>query len=224
MRRGISDYTFGIYFNTQKLKFVLMKRMIFTILALTSIVSIINAQDNSTDSRDKLMFGLKAGVNLSNVYDTKGEDLVADSKFGFAGGAFLSVPFGKIFGIQPEILFSQKGFKGKFLGAEYTQTSSYIDMPLLLALKPNAFATLLFGPQFSFLAKEKDTFVNLSETTEFDNLRKNTFCLTGGADINVMNFVLSARAGWDVQKNNGDGYTTPRYKNVWYQATLGLRF
>jgi hypothetical protein len=171
------------------------------------------------------MFGLKAGINLSKVYDTKGQDFVADPKFGFATGAFLSVPLGKILGIQPEILFSQKGFKGKFLNiVEYTETTSYIDIPLLVALKPNGFATLLVGPQFSFLVKQKDKFAGNSQTQNFDNLRKNTFCLTGGADFNVMNFVLSARAGWDVQKNNGDGYTSPRYKNVWYQATVGFRF
>jgi hypothetical protein len=201
-----------------------MKKIILIILVITSVASITRAQGNDYDFRDKMMFGLKAGVNLSNVYDTKGEDFVADSKFGFATGAFLAVPFGKMFGIQPELLFSQKGFKGTFLGVNYTQTTSYIDMPLLLALKPNGFATLLFGPQFSFLVKQKDTFANSSQTQNFDNLRKNTFCLTGGADINVMNFVLSARAGWDIQKNNGDGYTSPRYKNVWYQATLGFRF
>jgi hypothetical protein len=37
--------------------------------------------------------------------------------------------------------------------------------------------------------------------------------------------VLSARSGWDVQRNNGDGTSSiPRYKNVWFQATIGYRF
>jgi hypothetical protein len=34
------------------------------------------------------------------------------------------------------------------------------------------------------------------------------------------NIVIGARAGWDLLNNKGDGTsTTPRYKNMWYQAT-----
>jgi len=43
-------------------------------------------------------------------------------------------------------------------------------------------------------------------------------------DINLNNIVIGARAGWDLFNNNGDGTsTTPRYKNVWAQATVGIR-
>jgi len=37
--------------------------------------------------------------------------------------------------------------------------------------------------------------------------------------------VLSGRVAWDLYDNNGDGTsTTPRYKNVVGQITLGYRF
>jgi hypothetical protein len=50
-------------------------------------------------------------------------------------------------------------------------------------------------------------------------------CLTGGFDITMKHIVLSARAGWDLQENHSDGTSsTPRYKNVWYQGTIGYRF
>jgi len=46
----------------------------------------------------------------------------------------------------------------------------------------------------------------------------------GGVDINLVNIVLGARVGLDMYNNNGDGTsTTPRYKNVWAQATVGFR-
>jgi hypothetical protein len=35
-----------------------------------------------TDNREKLLFGLKIGTNYSNIYDSQGENFVADSKFG----------------------------------------------------------------------------------------------------------------------------------------------
>ena len=49
---------------------------------------------NAQDKRDNLHFGLKVGANLSNVYDSQGQNFVADSKYGLAGGAFLSIPLG----------------------------------------------------------------------------------------------------------------------------------
>jgi hypothetical protein len=189
----------------------------------------------STTAQDDVAFGLKIGTNYSNVYDSKGEDFDADGKFGLAAGAFLSIPFGQYFGIQPEVLFSQKGFKatGTILGSTYdmVRTTNYIDVPLLVAVKPVHSITLLAGPQFSFLMKQKDKFTsptsNYAQEEEFDNdnLRKNTLCFTGGADINVEHTVLSLRAGWDLSNNNGNGTSsTPRYKNVWAQATIGYRF
>ena len=195
-----------------------------------------NAQsDAAAESRQKASFGLKVGANYSNVYDSEGEDFIADAKFGFAAGGFISIPLGKFFGIQPEVLFSQKGFKssGTYLGNTYsmTRTTDYIDVPLLFAVKPIDQVTFLFGPQFSYLLSQKDDFTagTISSTQEQDfdnsNIRKNTFGLTGGVDFNASNFVFGIRAAWDVKNNDGDGNsTTPRYKNMLYQATLGYRF
>lgn len=213
-----------------------MKKAILTIALITLSVSNSIAQEStSTDNRGKLFFGLKVGTNYSNVYDSESEDFVADSKFGLAAGAFVSIPLGKFIGVQPEILFSQKGFKssGTFLGTEYkaTRTTNFIDVPLLFAVKPVEFITILFGPQYSYLMKQKDEFTSgsfsSSEEEEFtnDNIRKNTFSLIGGADLNFNNFVVGIRSGWDLKNNQGDGSsTTPRYKNMWYQATVGYRF
>jgi hypothetical protein len=188
----------------------------------------------AVDSRDQFMFGLKAGANYSNVYDTKGDNFNADGKFGVAAGGFISIPIITLFGIQPEILFSQKGFKGtgNILGGSYelTRTSNYLDVPIFLAFKPDPVITILAGPQYSYLLSQKDAFTNGSITTaqktefENDNIRKNTLCFVGGLDLNLTHAVIGARAGWDIQNNNGDGSsTTPRYKNVWYQLTIGFR-
>lgn len=196
--------------------------------------SAVNKSDIRNDVREKLMLGVKVGLNYSNVYDAQGEAFRADPKLGFVTGAFLCIPIGKFLGFQPEILFSQKGFiaTGSILGSTYslTRTTNYIDVPLLFALKPSRFISILAGPQYSYLLSQKDVFAIGSTTaeqeTEFtnDNIRKNTLCFTGGADITLRHIVISARAGWDVQNNNGNGTSsTPRYKNVWYQLTFGFR-
>ena len=186
-------------------------------------------------AQNKVAFGMKAGANYSNVYDSEGEDFNADPKFGLATGVFLSIPFTPFIGIQPEILFSQKGFRatGTMLGSSYDmeRTTNYIDVPLLVAVKPIESITFLAGPQFSFLMKQRDKFngptTNYAQEEEFDNdnLRKNTLCFTGGVDVNIDHTVISLRTGWDFSNNNGNGTSsTPRYKNVWLQATIGYRF
>ena len=189
----------------------------------------------TTDNRETLSFGLKLGTNYSNVYDSDNDDFVADSKFGFAAGGFVVIPFGQFIGIQPEVMYSQKGFKssGTYFGSTYemTRTTDFIDVPVLFAVKPIEQVTVLFGPQFSYLLSQKDEFTggNLSSTQEqeFDNddITKNILGLTGGVDINVDKLVFGLRAGWDIKANEGDGESsTPRYKNMWYQATVGYKF
>ena len=198
------------------------------------MINISYAQENKTDFREELKIGVKIGVNLSNVYDMQGEDFVADSKLGFVAGGFIAIPISKFLGIQPELLFSQKGFKatGRILGSpyEFTRTTNYIDVPDFFTLKPIESLTIMAGPQYSFLIKQSDAFtspiVNILQEQEFknDNIRRNTFCFIWGADVNLNSLVLGGRVAWDLYDNNGDGTsTTPRYKNVWYQLTIGLK-
>src|SRR3954464_10971947 len=87
---------------------------------------------SSKAAKRKLVVGVKAGFNYSNVYDEQGTDFVADGKNGFAGGAFLAIPVGSLLGLQPEILISQKGFQGSgtLLDQPYdiTRTTTYLDI------------------------------------------------------------------------------------------------
>ncbi len=189
----------------------------------------------TSDFSEKISIGVKAGANISNVYDTQGDEFDADAKLGFAAGAFVQIPLGRFLGFHPEILFSQKGYQGSgsILGSDYnyTRTTNFIDVPLLIALKASPFVTFLVGPQYSYLVSQKYYLhtalgdVTEEEHFENENLLKNTLSVTGGFDINLNSIIIGARAGWDITNNKGDGTsTTPRYKNMWYQATVGYRF
>lgn len=212
-----------------------MRKIIFTAVIFTSLMNNIIAQDTEESLRNEVIFGLKAGLNLSNVYDSEDEEFNADAKLGFAVGAFVALPITEFIGVQPEVLFSQKGFhgKGSLLGGNYdfTRTTNYIDIPLFFAYKPAESITILAGPQFSYLLSKKDEFKTASTSIlrqeEFVNedFRKNTMSFVGGFDINIEHLTVGVRLAWDVLNNNGDGSSsTPRYKNVWYQATVGYRF
>ncbi|HSZ73131.1 MAG TPA: porin family protein [Cytophagaceae bacterium] len=219
-----------------------MKHIITTIALLALSMNTIFAQDNNPDTRENFQIGFKAGANLSNVYDEKADNFVANDKVGFVGGIFFSIPINKFLGIQPEVLFSQKGFQstrtyssGPFLPnytVKYSTTTNHIDIPLMVQIKPTNFMTIVLGPQYSYILSKVDKKIdsngnNNSDTTNYnnDNLRKNILCAVGGVDFNIDHLVISGRAGWDLQDNNGDGSSTnPRYKNAWYQLTVGVKF
>lgn len=187
------------------------------------------------DDRERLLFGLKAGINVSNIYDSQGGDFDAEYRVGFVGGGFLSIPIGPYVGIQPEVLYSQKGYRqtGSFLGSDYSldRTYGFLDIPIYAQLKPVPQLTLLFGPQYSFLLHQRDRFTvgnytrEQEEEFENNNIRKNIFGLATGFDINISRFVIGARGAWDLQNNHGDGTSSnPRYKNALFQATAGFKF
>lgn len=203
-------------------------------VALLSTQSII-AQDQTTnsapyemDAREELKVGIKAGMNYSNVYSESGDDFVADGKVGFAGGVFVSIPLNQLIGIQPELMYSQKGFKGDVLGIDYKATFNYLDLPVHLQIKPTENISILAGPQFSYLLSSKYELGSLSavneEDLEDDNNRA-TVGISAGVDFTVQNFLISARGAWDLSKMNKDNSTSDiNYKNQVLQITLGYRF
>lgn len=204
--------------------------MLSLILAIPYAV----AAQNIDDPREVTRFGLKAGVNYSNVWDEDGQDFVAEGRVGFAGGLFFGIPIKKFLGVQPEILIVQKGFhgSGSMAGSPYSfsKTTTYLDIPILLQLKPAEFFTVLAGPQYSFLLRTKNAYTYGSsgsvQEQEFssDNIRKGVFGFVAGTDIIIRHVVVSGRMGWDFQTNHGDETSaTPRYKNKWLQFTIGFQ-
>lgn len=213
-----------------------MKKIVWIVIVFAGLACNSFAQESGIyDTRNNLILGIKGGANYSNVYDSQGENFNSEPKYGLAAGAFLSIPIGKYLGIHPEVLFSQKGFHASGMvegnSYNYTRTTNYLDVPLYVAFKPSRFLSIVAGPQYSYLLKQNDVFASDNMTMEQEieykqhDIRKNTLCFVGGVDINLRRYVFGLRTGWDVQNNNADGTaTTPRYKNVWYQGTIGIKF
>jgi len=218
-----------------------MKKILIVNIALTLFATFASAQEtvvataNRTDFRERFMFGLKAGTNFSKIYDSQNTSAVSDGKFGFAGGLFIAIPIGELFGIQPEVMFSQKGFKATadILGNNFnfTRTTNYIDLPIFFAFKPSEFLKLLAGPQYSY-TMQQNTKITSGTTTLAEeqiilnnSIRKNILGFSTGFEFTMKHVVMGARVAWDLQTNNADGSaSSPRYKNMLYQFTAGYRF
>ena len=132
-----------------------MKKTAFLATALLATAAISSAQAQD------IRFGLRAGANYSNLSgNIKNEDTY-NNKVGFLGGVMLNVPLlaDDLLSIQPEILYSQKGFENKptefssVLGKQKREGNvnyNYLDVPLLLKFKALGFVAEA-GPQYSYL-------------------------------------------------------------------------
>ena len=158
-----------------------------TVAKSTSVSTSSTSYTAKTETPDRtgLRIGVRAGVNSSNMIKSgSGDiDLSTGAKTGFTAAVFLEIPIIPAFSIQPEVQYSQKGYKasGTYLSApyEYKQTNNFIEIPLLAKFKPTQNFGIFIGPQFSFLTstKTKVTVVNTSHESQVDidndNLRKN---------------------------------------------------
>jgi hypothetical protein len=208
-----------------------MRKITLAIGLITFTFSSIFAQD---DSREKLHIGVKGGLNFASLIQDDYPDYEVDHKIGYVAGAFLAIPLNKFIGLQPEVLISQKGFesKGTFLLSNYTfsRTTTYLDIPLQIQLKPMEQLAIVGGVQYSYLLSKKDEVSgpnsSVVDEVKYDNddVTKNLLGAVVGLDITLNHFLIFGRYNLDLRKNNGDGTTTiPKYKNQVFQIGVGLR-
>ena len=77
---------------------------------------------------------------------------------GFHIGIYGESYLGKYVALQPEILYSQQGYKIVDDSGTYTQELDYINIPLMLKLYPVKSFFLEAGPQIGFSISHKETF------------------------------------------------------------------
>ncbi len=118
-------------------------------------------------------FGLRAGLNVS---DLTGDDALlgdTDPRLGFSGGVFANVPVGRSgLYVQPEVLYSMKGVTDGASGSDDEIQLDYVEVPLLLGFAtPVTDSGLMVGgyagPAIAFKVRERpDAGVDLFESTD----------------------------------------------------------
>lgn len=205
-------------------------------LALASIVAL--ALSNIThaqiqDTRENFHFGIKGGLNFASLIQDEYPNYEVNHKMGYVAGAYLTAPLGKFVGLQPEILISQKGFEstGRVLNSPYTvrRTTTFLDVPLMIQLKPVKEVAIVGGVMYSYLLSKRDEIVGedviVTDQVQYDNqdITKNILGAVVGLDINLNHFLIFGRYNIDLRRNNGDGTSTiPEYRNQVFQVGVGL--
>lgn len=214
-------------FNKTTLTAITLFNILFLVIGAN-----INTTTAQTTQTDPLTWGVKAGVNAADLY---GDDVSSsDTRAGFNGGLFVNYRFSKMFGVQPEVLFTQKGgdlSNGLAENGTTEYSLNYLEIPVLAKfyiptnsmLEPNIYV----GPKvgFNLSGEANDTDID-------DDLKNADFGLAFGAglDFNMgpkRNMLKTV--GLDVRYTLGltdtfDLPNEPDVKNSVFTAAVTLGF
>jgi hypothetical protein len=178
-------------------------------------------------------FGIKGGFTLSNLYIDTEELDDENARVGLHAGVFSQVMFAGTVGIQPEFLFSQKGAEGSYTGI-IDQTVNfkinYIDIPILLVVRPVEVIEIHAGPTFGILLNSDVEFSGLIDGVseiDRDHLKTLDLALSGGLAVNFGSLQAGVRYNLGLQKI-ADSNTTQLLigdsKNSYGQIFLAVKF
>ncbi len=153
------------------------------ILVLTTVLLL-----STTAFSQSSHFGIKGGLNLANMSVEGNND--NNLKYGLHVGVFDKIMLTDVFAVQPELLYSGKGFKSNFdksliADGDAKFNLNYIDLPIKLVYNLSEDFEFQFGPYFSYLASanvetngEVLDFFNIDSNNELD--RSNFNALDAG--------------------------------------------
>lgn len=204
---------------------------LFTICLLAATFTA-KAQDDK-----KFRFGVKGGVNLSNLYIDDVNDEKA--KIGLHAGLWMKAPIGEFFAIQPELLWSSKGTKiGEYKNIPFAQDGevrfnlNYVDLPVLASVTLGP-VSIQAGPYISYLfnanVKNLKEDLTTSNVLELDKSDFNSvdYGLAGGLALDIKGFQLGLRYNYglrEIGKSDIAGQITKNAKNSVAQVFVGIGF
>ena len=131
-------------------------------------------------------FGFKGGVNFASMSGSE-KNLLGSIRgiTTFHAGAFAQFAINDFFSLQPEVLYSRKGFER----GDSTFRYDYLEVPLLAVFNITENVSVHFGPQASVMvsAKEEGKEVTLDPFNTFD------YGIAAGAEARISRFRLGAR-------------------------------
>ena len=170
-----------------------MKKFISTCLACTCLL---------IASFGQVDIGVKFGLNFANVKNLNAYS--TSNRLGFNTGVTTHINISKQFKLQPELLYSAKGFKYPSVNG-YSAGSArlnYLSLPVLGCYSVGEGFSLLFGPEFDML---------LHANSEYDktdhNVSKNFNHFGVGLDVGV-SYRLIGGLGVEARYNYGLSHIT----------------
>lgn len=209
-------------------------------LLLTTLLSLsVFAQEQQTSAESTLTpkFGIKAGLNFTNLYIDDIDD--ERMKLGINAGVYAKIPISKGVSFQPELLYYNKGTRASYdnvvLGTgEYRFNLHYLELPLLFSFNVAKNFNIHAGGYAAYLLGADIKDVNKDGTIqEIDNLNADNFNrfdagLVGGLGFDIQNVTIGARYNYGLVKigesGSLSGELTKNAKNSAIALYVGFAF
>jgi|SRR5699024_6939966 len=179
-----------------------MKKLLYSLCILLAIGLV----SKPAQAQSSIDFGIRGGLNFANLNDT---DLDTDSRTGFMVGVYANylIPNSPV-SIQPEVLYTQKGFEY----GDATAKLGYIEIPVLAkfdwVMDGNITPHVYFGPYIGFNVSAEaegpqgDVDVDIEDTV---NTTDFGVIVGAGVDVNRFNVGVRYGAGLTEVADNIDG-------------------
>jgi hypothetical protein len=167
-------------------------------------------------------FGIKGGVNMSNLYSDSDDIDDENALWGFNAGVFAAFPIADNIFIQPEILYTTKGAEldYNFAGIEGNSKFKlgYVEVPLLVRFNLTENFNIHVGGYASYLVNAKakgEGDFEFEEDLDADDFERFDAGLSAGVgvDFNPISIGLRYNYGLTTIGKERDGVTFPDVKN-----------
>ncbi|MGV3587995.1 MAG: porin family protein [Adhaeribacter sp.] len=210
-----------------------MKRITFLLLAIllstasyaqkrVTTTAPINHNLEGSTAPENTGFGIKGGLNFSDVRNTDGS-VNFDPKTSYHVGAFAQFSITDWFSLQPEVIYSRKGYDS----TNVARRLDYFDVPLLLVFNPLDNVSIHVGPQVSLLMTVKDGDKEVNKEDSYNSL---DYGMVGGVEARLSIFRFGARYNLGLNQIYQDTYrdiatnVNRDMKNGAFQVYVGVGF
>lgn len=214
-----------------------MKNSIKTVAALVLLIGLgstrVQAQINNGDPQ----FGVKGGVNFSNMYTEDVDDNNVLTSFN--AGIYALIPITDFAAFQPEVLYSRKGsqldYNNAFATGKAKFKLNYIEVPLLVKGNLTKNISVHAGPYFAYLIDAQVTNESNGGTFDFENnynnddFNKFDAGLSAGIGLDFESIGIGARYNYGLttvgkeRTAGGSTYTVPDGKNSNISVYIALK-
>lgn len=186
-------------------------------LFLTASFGMLHAQDNNVNTE----FGVKGGLNMSNLYTDDADD--ENVLFGFNAGVYATLPVSDFIAIQPELLFTTRGSKLEYNNAlaqgNVKLKLNYIELPLLVRVNITKNFNIHAGGYASYMVSAKSTgdgdfeFEDQYDTDDFNKFDAG-LAAGIGVDFNPISVGLRYNYGLTTIQKDGDDSSDLKNSNL----------
>ena len=210
--------------------------------AALAVLSLSNLR--AQDSDNPVRFGVKGGLNYSNLYIDQVND--EKGKLGFHAGVFVKAPLSELFAIQPELLYTSAGTRiARYSNIPFVPDGqinfnlNYIQLPVLAVVTLGR-VNIQAGPYVSYLigANVKNVRVDSkgvptngggNDTRELSRSDFNSldYGLAAGIAFDIKGFQVGARYNFGLREVGTSGVAgglTKNAKNSVAQLYVGIGF